>query len=134
MTRETAVYHAIEAAAGRDLRVRHGSSVRDGLRVVLMQTQAEGAGAQEISRILGQGLTARGYDVHSVFFFRRTAAFDREPDTFFCALQRPSGALTLVKMFLALIRHLRELQPDVVLCFQHYGIGEIAHPAVDAGD
>ena len=45
-------------------------------RIVLVQTQAEGAGAQEITRILGQGLTARGYDVHHVFFFRRTAAFD----------------------------------------------------------
>src|SRR5207247_6357544 len=43
------------------------------LRLVLVQTQAEGAGAQEISRILGQGLDARGYDVHHVFFFRRTA-------------------------------------------------------------
>src|SRR4029453_8347045 len=45
-----------------------------GLRVVLVQTQAEAAGAQEITRILGRGLTARGYDVYSIFLFRRTAA------------------------------------------------------------
>ncbi len=30
-------------------------------RVVLLQTQAEAGGAQEISRILGAGLTAQGY-------------------------------------------------------------------------
>src|SRR5262245_28723108 len=37
-------------------------------RVVLVQSQAEGASAQEISRILGNGLKAKGYDVHYVFF------------------------------------------------------------------
>src|SRR5262249_34975543 len=51
-----------------------------------------------------------------------TAAFDREPNTAFCAAQRPTGPVTLLKMFVALVRHLKELQPDVVLCFQHYGI------------
>ncbi|HKA71702.1 MAG TPA: glycosyltransferase family 4 protein [Xanthobacteraceae bacterium] len=93
-----------------------------GRRVVLVQTKAEAAGAQEITRILGRGLTARGYDVYSIFLFRRTAAFDREPNTAFCAAQRPTGPVTLLKMFVALVRHLKELQPDVVLCFQHYGI------------
>jgi len=93
-----------------------------GRRVVLVQTKAEAAGAQEITRILGRGLTARGYDVYSIFLFRRTAAFDREPNTAFCAAQRPTGPVTLLKMFVALVRHLKELQPDVALCFQHYGI------------
>jgi glycosyltransferase involved in cell wall biosynthesis len=100
----------------------HTSAATGGLRVVLMQTQAEGAGAQEISRILGHGLAARGYDVHSVFFFRRTAAFDREPNTFFAARERPAGLFAVGRMFVALVRHLRALRPDVVLCFQHYGI------------
>jgi glycosyltransferase involved in cell wall biosynthesis len=122
MTPETAAFDVIEAVPGHDPPVRHAPTLRDGLRVVLMQTQAEAAGAQEISRLLGHRLTARGHDVHSIFFFRRTAAFDHEPNTFFCAWQRPSGALTLVKMLLALNRHLRQLRPDVVLCFQHYGI------------
>jgi glycosyltransferase involved in cell wall biosynthesis len=97
-------------------------------RIVLVQTQAEGAGAQEISRILGQGLEARGYDVHHVFFFRRTAAFDHQPNTFFCARERPANPVELLRMLAALVRHLTDLQPDLVMCFQHYGnvIGALA--------
>jgi glycosyltransferase involved in cell wall biosynthesis len=97
-------------------------------RIALVQTQAEGAGAQEIMRILGEGLIARGYDVHYVFFFRRTAAFDAQPNTHFCALERPNTVRSLVKMLRDLVRHLRALRPDVVLTFQHYGnlIGTVA--------
>ncbi len=97
-------------------------------RVVLLQTQAEAAGAQEISRILGSGLTAQGYDVHHGFFFRRTAAFDTQPNTFFCARERPTSPLQVARMFMALVRHLKELQPDAVVCFQHYGnlVGTLA--------
>jgi glycosyltransferase involved in cell wall biosynthesis len=97
-------------------------------RIVLVQTQAEGAGAQEITRILGHGLTARGYDVHHVFFFRRTAAFDHQPNTHFCARLRPSGVGGAARMLADLVSHLRALEPDVVLTFQHYGnlIGTLA--------
>lgn len=90
-------------------------------RIALVQTQAEGAGAQEIMRILGDGLTARGYDVHYVFFYRRTAAFDAQPNTHFCAFERPSNVGSVLKMLRDLFRHLRALHPDVVLTFQHYG-------------
>ena len=65
---------------------------------MLVQTQAEGAGAQEITRILGHGLTARGYEVHHVFFFRRTAAFDQQPNTYFCAPERPADLRSLFRM------------------------------------
>ena len=97
-------------------------------RVVLLQTQAEAAGAQEIARMLGCGFTARGYDVHYGFFFRRTAAYDAQPRTFFCSRERPTSPWQLVRMFAALVRHLRELRPDAVLCFQHYGnvVGTLA--------
>jgi hypothetical protein len=54
-------------------------------RVLLIQTQAENAGAQEISRLVGAGLTARGYDVHSLFFFRKTDSFDEPPNTLYSA-------------------------------------------------
>jgi len=104
-----------------DVVSRNEGSVARRPRVVLVQTQAEGAGAQEISRILGHGLQAKGYDVHYVFFFRRTAAFDQQPNTFFCSLQRPTGIVTLARMFAALVRHIGDLRPDAVLCFQHYG-------------
>jgi glycosyltransferase involved in cell wall biosynthesis len=97
-------------------------------RIGLVQTQAEGAGSQEIMRILGDGLTARGYDVHYVFLFRRTAAFDAQPNTHFCARERPNDARSVFSMLRDLARHLRALEPDVVLTFQHYGnlIGTIA--------
>jgi glycosyltransferase involved in cell wall biosynthesis len=97
-------------------------------RVALVQTQAEQAGAQEISRILGRGLEAHGYEVHHVFFFRRTCAFDRQPNTHFCATGRPAGPLALLRMLSSLVRHLRQIEPDAVLCFQHYGniIGALA--------
>jgi glycosyltransferase involved in cell wall biosynthesis len=104
-------------------------------RIVLVQTQAEGAGAQEISRILGKGLERLGYDVHYVFFFRRTAAFDGQKNTFFCARTRPAGLADGIRMMAALMRHLRALQPGTVLCFQHYGniIGGLAARCLGAG-
>ena len=103
-------------------------SARRQVKVVLIQTQAEAAGAQEISRILGLGLEAKGYDVHHVFLFRRTPAFDRQRNTFFCLSRRPTGVVSVVRMFITLVRHLRALSPDAVLCFQHYGniVGALA--------
>jgi glycosyltransferase involved in cell wall biosynthesis len=96
--------------------------------IVLLQTQAEAAGAQEISRILGQGLEQRGYDVHHVFLYRRTSAFDHQPNTFFCASQRPNGPFALLGALGRLTVHLRRLKPDVMLSFQHYGnlVGALA--------
>jgi hypothetical protein len=52
-------------------------------RIVLMQTQAENAGAQEISRLLARDFSARGFDVRQIFFFRRTASFDEDPKVLF---------------------------------------------------
>jgi glycosyltransferase involved in cell wall biosynthesis len=89
--------------------------------IALLQTQAEGAGAQEIMRILGAGLSARGYEVHNIFLFRRTAAFDAQPNTHFCAIERPGSVIAVFRMLRDLVRHLRTLKPDVVLTFQHYG-------------
>lgn len=97
-------------------------------RIVLLQTQAEAAGAQEISRLLAARLQARGHDVHQVFFFRRTAAFDDDPRTIMCAPRRPSDPVALVRMLATLRRHLRRIAPDAVICFQHFGnlIGSLA--------
>jgi len=89
--------------------------------IALIQPQAEGAGAQEIARLLGRGLQKRGYTVHHLFFFRRTGAFDLVPNAIFCARQRPRGLWALARMLLSLFAHLRRLRPDAVLCFQHYG-------------
>ncbi len=123
------------AAAARDPNPVPEAATARKARIVLVQTQAEGAGAQEISRILGHGLEARGYEVHHVFFYRKTAAFDDHPNTFFCSRERPSGLLAIGRMFIALVRHLSNLRPAVVMCFQLYGciIGALGARAAGIG-
>lgn len=91
------------------------------LHVLLMQTQAENAGAQEISRLLGAGLTARGYLVTNLFFFRKSDSFDEPPDTLYCASRRPGNPLALLRMLWTLGGHIRATKPDAVLTFQHFG-------------
>ncbi|WP_338828762.1 glycosyltransferase family 4 protein [Bradyrhizobium sp. 27S5] len=105
------------SAASRD----RPNESRKKLRVVLVQTQAENAGAQEISRLLGAGLTARGYDVANLFFFRKSDSFDEPPNTFYCASSRPGNPVALLRMLWTLAGHLRTIRPDVVLTFQHFG-------------
>ncbi|ODS00507.1 hypothetical protein AUC68_14685 [Methyloceanibacter methanicus] len=97
-------------------------------RIVLLQTQAEAAGAQEISRNLDIGLTKRGYEVHNVYLYRRTDAFDDQPNVMFCAPERPRDLVGLSKVAYRLCRYLRELKPDAIVCFQHYGniVGAVA--------
>ncbi|WP_407192637.1 glycosyltransferase family 4 protein [Bradyrhizobium sp. STM 3566] len=91
------------------------------LHVLLAQTQAENAGAQEISRLLGAGLTARGYRVTNLFFFRKSDSFDEPPDTLYCAPSRPGDPAALLRMLWTLGRHIRTTRPDAVLTFQHFG-------------
>jgi glycosyltransferase involved in cell wall biosynthesis len=90
-------------------------------RVLLVQTQAENAGAQEITRLLGAGLAARGYDVYNLFFFRKSNSFDEPPNTLYCASSRPGNPLALLQMLWTLRRHLKQVKPDAVLTFQHFG-------------
>jgi len=91
------------------------------LHVLLAQTQAENAGAQEITRLLGAGLTARGYRVTNLFFFRKSESFDEPPDTLYCASSRPGNPVALLRMLWTLGRHIRTTRPDAVLTFQHFG-------------
>jgi glycosyltransferase involved in cell wall biosynthesis len=90
-------------------------------RVLLVQTQAENAGAQEISRLAGAGLTELGYEVHHLFFFRKSDSFDAPPNTIYCWPRRPGNAWTLLQFLWQLGRQIRNVQPDVVLTFQHFG-------------
>ena len=90
-------------------------------RVLLVQTQAENAGAQEITRLLGAGLAARGYEVFNLFFFRKSNSFDEPPNTLYCASSRPGNPLALLQMLWTLRRHLKQVKPDAVLTFQHFG-------------
>src|SRR5260370_4863692 len=95
-------------------------------RIILVQTQAENAGAQEISRLVGAGLTALGYEVYNLFFFRKSESFDEPPNTFYCSPSRPGNPLALLRFLWQLGRHIRKIRPDAVLTFQHFGnvIGE----------
>lgn len=90
-------------------------------RVLLIQTQAENAGAQEISRLLSAGLAARGYETTQLFFFRRTSSFDDVPGARFCATKRPTGPISLLRFLFRLVACIRQAKPDAVLTFQHYG-------------
>ena len=90
-------------------------------RVILVQTQAENAGAQEITRLLGAALTARGYEVFHIFFFRKSDSFDAPPNTLYCAPRRPGNPVALLHMLWKLARHIRQIKPDAVLTFQHFG-------------
>lgn len=91
------------------------------LHVLLVQTQAENAGAQEISRLLGAGLSARGHRVSNLFFFRKSDSFDEPPETFYCSPSRPGNPVALLRMLRALAGHIRTTKPDAVLTFQHFG-------------
>lgn len=106
-----------------------------GARVLLVQTQAENAGAQEISRLVGAGLAARGYNVHNLFFFRASRSFDQPPNTVYSASRRPGDPLSFARFLLTLGRDIRRIDPDVILTFQHYGntiggaVARLAHRA-----
>jgi glycosyltransferase involved in cell wall biosynthesis len=96
-------------------------SLASPMRVALIQTQAENAGAQQISRLIAADLAARGHDVRQIFFFRRTASFDDAANVTFCASERPSGPLSFLRFLGRLYRILRDIRPDAVVTFQHYG-------------
>ncbi len=90
-------------------------------KILFVQTQAENAGAQEISRIVGEGLKQRGHEVHHLFFFRRTSGYDNQPNTGFCALERPTNPIAFIKFLFKLYREFRRIRPDATLPLQHYG-------------
>ena len=90
-------------------------------RVLVIQTQGENAGAQEISRLVGAGLSARGYRVEHLFFYRKSNSFDEPPNTTYCSRERPRTPLDVLRFFWKLGRIIRHAQPEAILTFQHYG-------------
>lgn len=102
-------------------RVRDTGTQRRPRRILLIQTQAENAGAQEISRLVGAGLSERGYEVFNLFFFRKSDSFDEPPNTVYCAPRRPGTPWAFAKFLWSLARQIRAIRPDAVLTFQHYG-------------
>lgn len=90
-------------------------------RVLFIQTQGENAGAQEIARLVGAGLTARGFDVHHLFFYRKSTHFNEPPNTSYCIAGRPKNPVAAMRFLATLGQRIRQLRPDVILPFQHYG-------------
>lgn len=91
------------------------------LRILMVQTQAENAGAQEISRLVGAGLAARGHRVDHLFFYSRTGGASDLANVEVCVDGRPRTPLALARFVLAARAKMAAARPDVVLTFQHYG-------------
>lgn len=91
------------------------------MKIVQVQTQAEAAGAQRVSDMVGDGLRQRGHEVRTVFLYRKTDVYDSDPDTDFLLLQRPRSVLGQLRAVTRLWRYLRQQRPDAVIAYQHFG-------------
>ncbi|MDR3473087.1 MAG: glycosyltransferase family 4 protein [Devosia sp.] len=91
------------------------------MKIVQVQTQAEAAGAQRISDMLGECLRSRGHDVRTVFMYRKTDVYDQDPFADFVLAQRPRGLAGQIQASLGLFAYLRAARPDAVISFQHFG-------------
>ena len=91
------------------------------MKIVQVQTQAEAAGAQRVSDMVGEGLRRRGHQVRTVFMYRKTDAYDADPNADFATRERPRGILDELKAVIALVAYMRRERPDAVLAYQHFG-------------
>ncbi|TAN09409.1 MAG: glycosyltransferase family 1 protein [Rhizobiaceae bacterium] len=91
------------------------------MRIVQVQTQAEAAGAQRVSDMVGEGLRARGHEARTVFMYRKTDAYDRDPYADFVLSAPPRGLPGQVRATVGLANYLRKTRPDAVITYQHYG-------------
>lgn len=91
------------------------------MKIVQVQTQAEAAGAQRVSDMVGAGLRARGHAVRTVFMYRKTDVYDGDPDVDFVLDRRPRGLPDQMRAVAGLIAHVRRERPDAVISYQHYG-------------
>ncbi|MFJ6321331.1 MULTISPECIES: glycosyltransferase family 4 protein [unclassified Rhizobium] len=91
------------------------------MKIIQVQTQAEAGGAQRISDMVGEGLRARGHQIRTVFMYRKTDVYDRDPYADFILTEPPHGLLGQMKAASGLAHYLRRERPDAVITFQHYG-------------
>ncbi len=91
------------------------------MKILQVQTQAEAAGAQRVSDMVGEGLRARGHDVRTVFMYRKTDVYDRDPHADFVLRRRPRGPADQMRAVAGLVAHVRRERPDAVISYQHYG-------------
>ncbi|MDX8477535.1 glycosyltransferase family 4 protein [Mesorhizobium sp. VK24D] len=91
------------------------------MKIVQVQTQAEAAGAQRVSDMVGEGLRARGHQVRTVFMYRKTEAYDGDPHADFILTEQPRGLPGQMRATIGLVHYLRAARPDAVITYQHYG-------------
>lgn len=91
------------------------------MKIIQVQTQAEAAGAQRISDMVGEGLRVRGHEVRTVFMYRKTDAFDADPYADFILTESPNGLPGQIRAAIGLATYLRKSRPDAVITYQHYG-------------
>lgn len=97
------------------------------VRLLFVQTQAEMAGAQEISRLLGDELSrpaadgTKEFEAHHLFLYRKTSGCDGFPNVLFAAQQNPRGLVEKAHFFGRVVSLIHSVKPDVLLTFQHYG-------------
>jgi glycosyltransferase involved in cell wall biosynthesis len=91
------------------------------MKIVQVQTQAEAAGAQRVSDMVGEGLRRRGHTVRTVFLYRKTDVYDDDPNSDFILKERPHSKLAMLGAVAGLWRYLRREQPDAVIAYQHFG-------------
>lgn len=91
------------------------------MKIVQVQTQAEAAGAQRVSDMVGDGLRARGHEVRTVFLYRKTGAYDDDRFADFILDNRPRGPIDFLRAIFGLIGYMRRVRPDAVISYQHYG-------------
>ena len=91
------------------------------MKVVQVQTQAEAAGAQKISDMVGAGLRERGHQVRTVFMYRKTNAYDGDAHADFILKEAPRGLAGQIRAAVGLAGYLRKERPDAVISYQHYG-------------
>jgi L-malate glycosyltransferase len=90
-------------------------------RVLFIQTQGENAGAQEISKLVGAGLSERGFEIEHLFFYKKSKTFSEPPRTQYCIAGRPKSPFDALRFLWTLGTRIREARPDAILTFQHYG-------------
>lgn len=91
------------------------------MKIIQVQTQAEAAGAQRVSDMVGEGLRQRGHDVRTVFMYRKTDAYDADPHADFILRTTPKGLAGQLHAASGLVGYLRREKPEAVLSYQHYG-------------
>lgn len=91
------------------------------MKIIQVQTQAEAAGAQRVSDMVGSGLRTLGHEVRTVFMYRKTGVYDDDPHVDFVLNVPPGGLLDQARAAIGLLRYLRAEKPDVVISYQYWG-------------